>query len=433
MGDDRPTRWYSGITRYQWLVLAIASLGWVFDVFEGQIFVAGQTKVLTELLPPGTAEGDIMSYGNLIHGFFLAGGAIGGVLFGVLSDRIGRVRTMVLTILVYSVFTGLSSLTQAWWQFAACRFLVALGTGGEWAVASAFVAEVFPVRARAWSLAIFHASSVLGTYLAIVAGEFVIGNPALGWRWAFVIGAIPALLTLWARTGLHESDAWRQAQAADTAGDRPGVGGLFQGVLARRTLLGVALATVGLATFWGMYIYGKDMLSRAVEAVANPDTAAPDLHSWSMLGMLLVTTGGFLGSVSFGPMSEWLGRRGAFLVFHLGGVIAALLLFKVLSGVATVAVFLPVFGFWTLGMHAGYAIYFPELYPTRLRSTGAGFCFNVGRLTAFPIVSLIGWVQRPATFNLSLPNAAALLSLLFLVGAALLVFAPETKGKELAA
>src|SRR5690349_15882390 len=169
MGDDQPTRWYHGITRYQWLVLAIASLGWIFDVFEGQIFVAGQKQVLGELVP-GAAEGDINYYGNLINGFFLAGGALGGVLFGVLSDRIGRVRTMVLTILVYSLFTGLSALAQTWWQVAVCRFLVALGTGGEWAVASAYVAEVFPPRARAWSLAIFHGSSVLGTYLAIAAG-----------------------------------------------------------------------------------------------------------------------------------------------------------------------------------------------------------------------------------------------------------------------
>src|SRR3954469_18580544 len=197
MGDDRPTRWYAGITRYQWLVLIIASLGWIFDVFEGQIFVAGQKQVLGELLPPGSGEGEIVYYGNLINGFFLTGGALGGVLFGVLSDRIGRVRTMVLTILVYSLFTGLSALAQTWWHIAICRFLVALGTGGEWAVASAFVAEVFLIRARAWSLAIFHGSSVLGTYLAVAAGQFVVGNDALGWRWGFVLGAVPALLTLW--------------------------------------------------------------------------------------------------------------------------------------------------------------------------------------------------------------------------------------------
>src|SRR4051812_33319242 len=281
MGDDRPTRWYSGITRYQWLVLGIASLGWVFDVFEGQIFVAGQTKVLTDLLPPGTPDGDIKYYGNLINGFFLVGGALGGVVFGLLSDRIGRVRTMVLTILVYSLFTGLSALAQAWWQIAVCRFLVALGTGGEWAVASAYVAEVFPTRARAWSLAIFHGSSVLGTYLAIAAGELVI--PQSGWRWGFVLGAGPALLTLWARTGLHESDAWKQARDDRAPDDRTGVGALFRGALTRRTLVGVALATVGLATFWGTYVYGKNMLPRAYRVAAGGPVSDAVLHDWDML------------------------------------------------------------------------------------------------------------------------------------------------------
>jgi MFS family permease len=433
MGDDRPERWYTGITRYQWLVLAIASLGWIFDVFEGQIFVAGQKLVLGELLPPGSGEGDINYYGNLINGFFLAGGALGGVLFGVLSDRIGRVRTMILTILVYSLFTGLSAFAQAWWHVAVCRFLVALGTGGEWAVASAFVAEVFPTRARAYSGAIFHASSVFGTYLAVAAGQFIVGNPALGWRWGFVIGAVPALMTLWARTGLRESDTWRRAQAERDGRDQPRVSNLFARDLVLKTLLGVALATVGLATFWGMYNYGKNMLPRAVMAAAGSSVSESDLHGWDMLGMFLVTTGGGIGLLSFAPLSEWLGRRGAFLVFHLGGLVAAIILFKVLSGVFTVALFQPVFGFLALGMHAGYAVYFPELYPTRLRSTGAGFCFNVGRITAFPIVVLIGWLQRtpPDGWGLPLQDAAALLSLLFLVGAGLLAFAPETKGKQL--
>jgi predicted MFS family arabinose efflux permease len=432
MGDDQPTRWYTGVTRYQWLVLAIASLGWVFDVFEGQIFVASQSKVLGDLLPPGATDGDIKYYGNLINGFFLVGGALGGVLFGMLSDRIGRVRTMMLTIIVYSFFTGLSALAQTWWHIAGCRFLVALGTGGEWAVASAFVAEVFSTKARAWSLAIFHASSVLGTYLAIAAGLLVVGNDALGWRWGFVLGAIPAVLTLWARTGLRESDTWRQAQTTTT--DRPSVGGLFRPPLTRRTLVGVALATVGLATFWGTHVYGKDMLPRAVAAHTTAGDSAPNMHSLSMLGMLLVTTGGGLGLLTFGPLSEWLGRRGAFLAFHLGGLAAALVLFQVLTGVLAVALFLPVFGFLTLGMHAGYAVYFPELFPTRLRSTGAGFCFNVGRFTAAPVLYLSGWIQRPEPLGpgLSLPDAAALLSLLFLAGVAVLPFAPETRGKELA-
>src|SRR5262249_19522669 len=160
------------ITRYQWVVLVIASLGWVFDVFEGQVFVATEKEAMPELLGGASAQ-NVDLHTNLALGAFLLGGAAGGVLFGTLSDRIGRQKTLSLTILVYAVFTCLSAFSRTWWQMALFRFLVALGVGGEWAVASTFVAEVFPMRARAWSQSIFHASSVLGTFLAIAAGTFV--------------------------------------------------------------------------------------------------------------------------------------------------------------------------------------------------------------------------------------------------------------------
>jgi MFS family permease len=446
MSDDGRDRWYAGVTRYQWLVLAIASLGWVFDVFEGQIFVASMNEAMPELLPSGASKGDIPFYRDVTLAMFLVGGAAGGVLFGLLSDRIGRTRTMVLTILVYSLFTCLSAFAQIWWHMAVFRFLVALGTGGEWAVASAFVAEVFPTRARAWSLAIFHASSVLGALLAVAAGAFIV--PLLGWRWGFALGALPAVMTIWIRRSLREPDAWVRSRAAQTAaGERTSIADLFRGALTRRTLVGVALATVGLATYWGTHIYGKDALQRAegwrtiyvardaplAEWQAAFNAAPPELRvslkRSEMLGMLLVTVGGGAGLVAFGPLSEWLGRRGAFLAFQIAGLAAALVLFRMLTSVETIALFLPVFGFLTLGMHAGYAVYFPELFPTRLRSTGAGFCFNVGRFTAAPVLFLSGWFQSAA--GLSLADAASLLSLLFLAGAGLSLFAPETKGKPL--
>jgi hypothetical protein len=157
-----------------------------------------------------------------------------------------------------------------------------------------------------------------------------------------------------------------------------------------------------------------------------------------MLGMFLVTTGGGLGLIAFGPICERLGRRGAFLFYHLGGLAAALVVFKQVSGMTATAVLLPIFGFLTLGMHAGYAVYFPELFPTRLRSTGGGFCFNVGRILAAPILALSGWMQTRLvdvgmTKAEALSNAAALLSLLFVLGVVLLLFAPETKGQDLPA
>ncbi len=149
--------------------------------------------------------------------------------------------------------------------------------------------------------------------------------------------------------------------------------------------------------------------------------------------MFLVTTGGGIGLVAFGPLCERIGRRGAFLLFHIGGLISALVMFQVLADASSVVlcITLPIFGFLTLGMHAGYAIYFPELFPTRLRGTGGGFCFNGGRLLAASIIFVNAWMRDEKGLGLSLENSATVLSLLFLLGLVLLIFAPETKGRDL--
>ncbi len=452
--DERP--WYDGITRYQWLVLTVASLGWVFDVFEGQIFVASMNEAMLGLVPSGEGRSQVPFYTGITFAAFLLGGAVGGVLFGRLSDRIGRARTMILTILVYSLFTGLTALAQSWWHMAVFRFLVALGTGGEWAVAAALIAEIFPTRSRAWCLAIFHGSSVLGTYLAIVVGAFVVGNPDLGWRYGFLLGTAPALLVLWIRWLVREPGRLGQGLAGTDTAACPAQGSasvpalpafpskladLFRGRLRQRTFVGVSLAAVGLATFWGVHIHGKDVLRRQVErealaglSPADEKSRSEELKSsfkdWEMLGMFLVTTGGGIGLVSFGSLADHWGRRGAFLFFHLGAVLASVILFQLISGLVAILLFLPIFGFMTLGMHAGYAVYFPELFPGSLRGAGAGFCFNMGRLLAAPVLLLSGWLQSE---NLALEDAATLLSLLFLLGLVLLPLAPETRGRDLEA
>lgn len=451
--DERQTqRWYEGITRYQWLVLVIASLGWVFDVFEGQIFVASMNEAMPALLDE-SQRAATSYYNNITFGAFLLGGALGGVLFGMVSDRIGRKATMTWTIVMYSAFTCFSALSQQWWHLAGLRFLVAMGVGGEWAVASALVAEVFPKRARAWSLGIFHASSVLGTYLAIAAGFWISGNAKSGpdaWRWGFALGVIPAFLIIWIRWSLREPESWQQARSlamTDMAHRMGRLHELFTGRWLRHTLVGVALAAIGLATFWGTHIYGKDLYKKAFipeyQTRYEPQVDAENKKEYDaalkreeMIGMFLVTTGGGLGLLSFGPLSERIGRRGAFLLFHLGGLAMALFLFQGLTNPtpATLQWALPLFGFLTLGMHAGYAIYFPELFPTRLRGSGAGFCFNIGRILAAPILFLGGWMQKPDWTwprPFTLEETASLLSLLFALGVVVLLFAPETKGQEL--
>lgn len=451
-----PTKWYEGITRHQWTVLVIASLGWVFDTFEGQVYVSSMNEAMPDLLPGiealGSAErtGRLAYFNNIAFGAFLLGGAAGGIAFGILGDRIGRVKTLMLTIATYSAFTFLSAFSSQWWHLVAFRFLVATGVGGEWAVAAALVAEVFPKRARARSLAIFHASSVFGTWLAIAVGAFIVAGreftlPFLGgeavasWRAGFAVGAVPALLILVIRWKLRtETHAWTKARRRrSTSGAAME---LFGKQLRSRTFVGIALASIGLATFWGVHIYGKDLLRVEIEERLSDDGRAPTegesqdarfaaLKRWEMLGMLLTTTGGGAGLLAFGALAEALGRRRAFVLYHLAGLATALGVFQWVASPLKLMLALPIFGFFTLGMHAGYAVYFPELFPTRVRSTGAGLCFNVARIFAAPVLLASGWLQRHG--GLSLRGSASLLSLLFLVGAAVITAGPETKGTDL--
>ena len=472
--DESRLKWYEGITKYQWLVLLIASLGWVFDVFEGQIFVASMTDAMPALLTPEPgmepAKSEVSKWNNIALGFFLLGGAVGGVFFGALSDRIGRSKTMIYTILFYSLFTCLSAFSQAPWQMVLLRFLVAMGVGGEWAVASAMVAEVMPTRSRPVMSSIFHASSVFGTLLAVTTIYFLIGNASFnamlaeagfeGWRVGFAIGVLPALLTVWIRWKLREPDSWQRAKdraADDPTQARGRIKELFFAQNRRATFVGVSLAAVGLVTFWGIHIYGKNALLGPAEADVleqaglNPieaDASAeekntyknakekilkdnkPQIKRAELLGMTLNTIGGGLGLLMFGWISSKLGRRGTFVFYQVIAFGMVLLLFLYLipnkASPAVLTFTLPIFGFFTLGMHAGYAVYFPELYPTRLRGTGTGFCFNMGRLGAAAVFFIL-----VPLLELSPARQVLWLSPLYLVGAVVVLFGKETRGEEL--
>lgn len=449
--------WWKGVTRYQWLVLLIASLGWIFDIYEGQIFVTSMKEMFGSLMPDASTEAR-GAMGKVGLGAFLVGGAVGGVYFGALSDRIGRARTMVITILVYSVFTGMTAFAQSAWQVVVLRFFVAMGVGGEWAVASAMVAEVFPAFARVRSLGIFHATSTLGSYLAIAVGLFVVGNPALkteaipdlNWRLAFAVGVLPAVLTIWIRMKLKEPESWLKAREAAKAdpGKRMGrISDLFRGELLRKTLVGVSLAAIALATFWGVKVFGKELMYEAearhqhmiettsdigLENVERAKEAADKaIKKAEMTGHFLVMTGGLLGMLAFGPISERLKRRGAFRFFLSGSFFSTVILFGFCSemGKTFYTVSLPVFGFFVSGIHAGCAIYFPELFPTRVRGAGGGVCFNLGRIVAAPVLFLAAWLEGVKAFTVA--QTATMLSVFFLVGLVVLLFAPETHGKDL--
>jgi MFS family permease len=411
-GNDNPSRWYHGVTRYQWLVLAIASAGWIFDIYEGQIFNITRNQMLQDVLGTSGDDFDVKKYGDMFLGVFLLGRTFGGLLFGSLADRYGRRPIMIVTILMYSLFSGLTFFASSLEEIAILRFFVAMGVGGEWAVAASLVAEVFPTKARAHASGIFHASSVLGTWMAAIAGWAVGAN----WRYAYLFGVLPALLILWVRASVKEPETWK-ARKADKSSRKLGSFKdlLFNRQWNRYAFLGMALGAVGLGTFWAVTVAGQDLARDMLLANGvDKETAAGKAK---LAYGIIQTTGGGLGLLMFGPLCARFGRKPTFMVFHLLAFL-----------VVPVVCFVPQ-SYTMLLIHAGYAIYFPELFPTHLRATGTSFCFNGGRVLAVPVLFFSGWLKSQEGMQLGV--AATGLGSLFLVGFALMFFLPETKGREL--
>ena len=359
-------------------------------------------------------------------GFFLLGGTIGGLGFASLADKYGRRPIMIITILMYSIFSGMTYFADTLWHVAALRFLVAMGVGGEWAIAASLVFGSFSqpdfVRRR---LGFFHASSVLGTWMAAFVGIWV----GTQWRYAYLFGIIPAVLVLWVRASIKEPEQWKGVKA-DHSGPPAGS---FVDLLGnprwnKRAFLGMLLAAVGLATFWSVIVAGQGLTEQLLLKIGEVSKEEAAMSGKFAFGFIQ-TAGGGLGLLAFGPIAARWGRRNTFIFYQLIALIIVPITCYVPQTYNQLLCILPVFGFFTLGIHAGYAIYFPELFPTHLRATGTSFCFNGGRLLAVPILFLSGHMKSPDVFGLT--TAVIYLSYLFLLGVIISFFLPETKGQEL--
>ena len=425
---DEPLQpWYRGITRQQWLVLAVASAGWVFDVYEGQIFNITGKQLLANVLEVDNSDPAIELNKERLLGIFLAGGTIGGLVFGSLADRLGRRPTMIVTILTYSLFSGLTYFAHELWHVAILRFFVAMGVGGEWAVAAALVAEVFPQRARAQASGFFHATSVLGTWLATLAGMAVEDQ----WRICYVIGVLPALLVLWVRASVEEPQVWVQSTASANEGPASRSGSFYELLFDKRwrgrALLGMCLAAVGLGSFWAVTVAGQGLAETLLLREGVAQRLALE-HAKFAYGFV-ETAGGGLGLLAFGPLCARLGRRRAFILIQLAALVIVPITCFAPSNYRQLLALLPIYGFVTLGMHAGFAVYFPELFPTHLRATGTGFCFNGGRLLAASMLYFSGWLKSLPGMDLRV--AVSWLGLVFIPGMVAVCFLPETKGQSL--
>ena len=417
------SKWYSGVTRYQWLVLIVASLGWIFDAFEGQLYNITRADMLPDLLKVASDDPSVKMWGERFLGIFLIGGTLGGWIFSSLADKWGRNPVMALTILCYSIFSGMTAFATEIWHVGALRFLVAMGVGGEWAVGAALVAEVFPKQARERASGIFHATSVAGLWLAAAAGLFV----GTQWRTAYLMGVVPALLVLWVRISIKEPDSWKQAK--ETKPERMGSYTELLGNARWRTraILGALLAMVGLATFWGVVVAGQDIAADLLKRLGDPDWAQKSKIAFGFIQ----TAGAGVGMLAFGPLSVRWGRRRTFTVMHLASLIMTPIICWLPSyfmSYGLLLCLLPIFGFFAQGIHAGYAVYFPELFPTHLRATGAGFCFNTGRIMAAPVLI---WLSASMKSAFDLRWAITYLGFFFLLGLVFLAFLPETKDQDL--
>jgi MFS family permease len=499
--DDVPTPsqdtgvvqpWWREITRYHVFVLAVAAAGWLFDTMDQQLFILGRNPAMRELLTRTDTEGLTQekdesdekfqdrvekafrrradNLGTWTTSIFLIGWATGGIIFGILGDRIGRVKTMLLTILVYSIFTGLSAFSTGIVDFCIYRILSGLGVGGEFAVGVALVAEVMPQRVRPFAIGLLQALSAVGNvaaaaismYLGRLQSQgafsnlFILGHgPVTAWRMMFLIGALPALLAFVIARRLREPERWAQAARKDKTQQLGSIKELFgESPWRRHALLGLILAIAGQIGLWGIGFYFPELTRSVFQPTFEAETrgkqaelAVPqtekeiraqvegNLTILAAYTSFLFNAGAVLGIFAFSLVTHYLGRKPTFAISFLLALGSTLLVFSSLKQTQQVFWMIPLMGFCQLSLFGGYAIYFPELFPTRLRSTGTSFCYNIGRFLTAAGPPMLGFLISRVFAGLDSPlpyrYAGMTMCSVFLLGLVVLPFLPETKGKPL--
>jgi MFS family permease len=446
-------RWTKELTRYHWFVLIVAALGWLFDTMDQQLFALARRPAMQDLLAPSPGApadpADVDFYAGLATAIFLIGWASGGLAFGILGDRIGRAKTMLWTILIYSLCTGLSAFSVGFWDFALYRFLTGLGVGGEFAVGVSLVAEVMPATARPFALGLLQALSAVGNISAALISMGLgyaaheSGGPQVAgftpWRIMFVVGTVPAFLAILIRARLQEPERWQEARKR---GERVKLGSyqeLFGDPRWRRNaLVGMLMAFAGVVGLWGIGFFSFDLLRSVFEKhfqAAGMDKAriASELSFWVGVTSIVQNVGGFLGIWAFARLTPHVPRRALFAVAYVLAMLSTGLVFWYLDEFSEIWWMIPIMGFCQLSLFGGFAIYFPELFPTRLRSTGTSFCYNVGRFVAavgpytFGTLTSTVFVDKPEPMR----YAGVAMCAVFLLGLVALPFAPETKDQPL--
>jgi MFS family permease len=442
LGSQAPVRPApQAVTGYHWLVVIIASCGWLFDCTGQRIFVLAREPAMRELLGASTSDAVIKAWGGWATTSMMVGWATGGILFGMMSDRWGRVKTMIATLVAYTAFSALTGFAHTPMEFLLYRFLGGLGIGGMFGAATTLVAESVPGHVRSLALGTMQMLSSFGNIAGSLLSRWIPPGQAdffhgyAGWRFIFLAGALPVILAVPIALLLHEPEPWLEAKRKAKASAEPGkhigsVFDLFRDPRWRRnTFVGIALGLAGMAGLWGIGFFSPELISTALKG--QPQKVVDIVRAY---GMTFQDVGAFLGILTFTFAATYFGRRLAFLGGFILCLISTIFVFNNLHTGTQAYWMLPLMGFAQLSVFGGYSIYFPELFPTRLRGTGVSFCYNTVRYlaAAFPImlVSLNTFLRGQGVAE-PFRKAATMLSFIFLLGIVALIWAPETKGKPL--
>ena len=457
--------WWPQLDGYQKMVFLVATLAWMFDCLDQQLFNLARSPAMKQLLAAGA---DPKFYGGLATSIFVIGWATGGMIFGSLGDRLGRAKMLAITVMLYSIATGLSALSTGFWDFAAYRFLTGLGVGGVFGLAVALVADTLPGHIRPRALGVLQSFSAVGNVMAAGIGVVIalsVTSPGY-WKWLFLIGAAPALLTAVIQMRMHEPEKWIAAR--DKAASEGRRAGSYRDLFGHPTwrkhaLLGMLLSCAGVIGLWGIGVFSNDMVGDIIAgSLKAKGVAAAEIAQkkqfWTAVNLGCFNVGAFLGMMAFTRVTEVLGRRKTFAIFLFGALVSTVFVFQSLNSTTDILWMSPIMGFFQLSVFAGFSIYLPELFPTSLRSTGTSFCYNVGRYLAatgpFTLgvlaarlakkaeasavaeagtnaaAAMIDAVKATARID-AFRDAASWMCLVFLLGLVVLPFLPETKGQPL--
>ena len=396
------------VDRRAWHALFAAQLGWMLDAMDFLMFTFAVIPIAKEFGLSKPTMGALTSVA-------LVASAIGGIAFGRIADRIGRVRALSFSILLYSAATAGMATSHALWQLIAWRVAVGLGMGGEWSCGSVLVAESWPAEHRGKAMGLMQSGWAIGALFAAALSAIVLGR--YGWRALFLIGALPAILAFFVRRNVAEPEVWQQRSREPSSWFE-----MFGPQFARRTLIATLLASSVLVAFWGVTSWLPAFLGSPVSE-GGAGLSVTKSAAW----LIALQAGAFFGYVSFGWIADRIGRRPAFTFFMIAAtILVPLFAFKARTP-ATLLILGPLLGFFAHGYFSLFGAMLAELFPTRIRASAQGFCYNAGRLVSAAAPFAIGAAAQ--TYGLALVIATT--SLFFAIGGGLVWLLPETMGSEL--